>query len=35
GGPLGIAWLESPEGTQLLQVAEADFCRWEPTAETW
>ncbi|AYC17168.1 hypothetical protein DZA65_00249 [Dickeya dianthicola] len=33
--PLNAAWLVSPEGTQLLQVAEADFCRWEPTAEAW
>ncbi|QDX28590.1 DUF1481 domain-containing protein [Dickeya poaceiphila] len=32
-GPLSIAWLVSPEGTQLLQVAEADFCRWEPMTE--
>ncbi|MBO8135651.1 DUF1481 domain-containing protein [Dickeya fangzhongdai] len=34
-GPLSIAWLTSPEGTQLLQAAETDFCRWEPTAEAW
>ncbi|NAS62106.1 DUF1481 domain-containing protein, partial [Pseudomonas syringae pv. actinidiae] len=27
--------LVSPEGTQLLQVAEADFCRWVPTVEAW
>ncbi|CNJ20593.1 DUF1481 domain-containing protein [Yersinia vastinensis] len=30
--PLGIAWLDSPEGQQLLLVANQDFCRWEPTA---
>ncbi|WP_226053265.1 DUF1481 domain-containing protein [Dickeya chrysanthemi] len=34
-GQLSVAWLVSPEGTQLLQAAEADFCRWESTAETW
>lgn len=32
--PLSIAWLESPEGTQLLLVANEDFCRWEPTADS-
>ncbi|ATM97559.1 lipoprotein [Yersinia frederiksenii] len=30
--PLGVAWLDSPEGQQLLLVANQDFCRWEPTA---
>ncbi|WP_284601431.1 DUF1481 domain-containing protein [Dickeya dadantii] len=34
-GPLSVAWLVSPEGTQLLQVAETDFCRWVPTVEAW
>lgn len=29
-GPLGVAWLEAPEGTQLLLVANEDFCRWQP-----
>ncbi|WP_192459367.1 DUF1481 domain-containing protein [Musicola keenii] len=33
-GPVSIAWLVSNAGTQLLLVANADFCRWEPTAET-
>ncbi|XBS70004.1 DUF1481 domain-containing protein [Acerihabitans sp. KWT182] len=28
--PLGVAWLEAPEGTQLLLVANEDFCRWQP-----
>lgn len=28
--PLGVAWLDSPEGQQLLLVANQDFCRWEP-----
>jgi Protein of unknown function (DUF1481) len=30
--PLGVAWLDSPEGQQLLLVADQDFCRWEPKA---
>ncbi len=29
---LGVAWLDSPEGQQLLLVANQDFCRWEPSA---
>lgn len=29
--PLGVAWLDSPEGEQLLLVANQDFCHWEPT----
>lgn len=33
-GKLGIAWLESPEGQQLLLVANEDFCRWEPQENT-
>ena len=28
---VGVAWLEAPEGTQLLMVANEDFCRWQPT----
>ncbi|OTA16962.1 hypothetical protein Xbed_03395 [Xenorhabdus beddingii] len=32
-GPLTIAWLDSPEGKQLLLVANEDFCRWEPTKD--
>lgn len=32
--PLSIAWLESREGTQLLLVANEDFCRWEPTVDS-
>nr|WP_314267690.1 DUF1481 domain-containing protein [uncultured Moellerella sp.] len=32
---LTIAWLESPEGTQLLMVANDDFCKWEPTKKSW
>lgn len=33
-GVLSVAWLDAPEGTQLLLVANEDFCRWEPTAKT-
>ncbi|WP_411705713.1 DUF1481 domain-containing protein [Edaphovirga cremea] len=29
---LGLAWLNAPEGTELLLVANEDFCRWEPKA---
>ncbi|EHM48138.1 hypothetical protein HMPREF0454_00297 [Hafnia alvei ATCC 51873] len=32
--PLGIAWLDAPEGQQLLLVANEDFCNWEPTVDT-
>ncbi|MBI6549476.1 DUF1481 domain-containing protein [Xenorhabdus lircayensis] len=32
-GSLTIAWLDSPEGKQLLLVANDDFCRWEPTKD--
>ncbi|MDA5537446.1 DUF1481 domain-containing protein [Yersinia mollaretii] len=30
--PLGVAWLDSSEGQQLLLVANQDFCHWEPTS---
>lgn len=33
-GRLSIAWLDGPEGHELLLVANNDFCRWEPTVET-
>lgn len=33
-GGLSIAWLDGPEGHELLLVANNDFCRWEPTVET-
>ncbi|KAA8995084.1 DUF1481 domain-containing protein [Affinibrenneria salicis] len=29
-GLLSVAWLEAPEGTQLLLAAHANFCLWEP-----
>ncbi|CDG86804.1 conserved hypothetical protein; putative exported protein [Xenorhabdus bovienii str. kraussei Quebec] len=32
-GILTIAWLDAPEGKQLLLVANDDFCRWEPTKD--
>ncbi|KHN52748.1 hypothetical protein OI69_07455 [Pectobacterium fontis] len=28
--PLNVAWLEAPEGTQLLLVMEDDVCQWQP-----
>lgn len=28
---VSIAWLEAPEGAQLLLVANEDYCRWQPT----
>lgn len=28
---VSVAWLEAPEGVQLLLVANEDFCRWQPT----
>lgn len=32
-GPLSIAWLEAPGGTQLLLVSTENFCKTEPTAK--
>lgn len=31
--PLGIAWIDSPKGTQLLIAANEDVCRWEPKSK--
>lgn len=31
---LNVAWLESPEGNQLLMVADHDFCRWQPNKDS-
>jgi hypothetical protein len=28
---VSIAWLEAPEGSQLLLVANENFCTWQPT----
>lgn len=30
---VSIAWLEAPEGSQLLLVANEDFCTWQPKAD--
>ena len=32
---VGIAWLEAPEGSQLLLVANQDFCSWQPKPATF
>lgn len=32
---VSIAWLESPEGTQLLLVANEDYCTWQPTEKSF
>jgi hypothetical protein len=32
---LSVAWLEAPEGAQLLLVANEDFCRWQPTEKSF
>ncbi len=32
---VSVAWLEAPEGSQLLLVANEDFCHWQPTAKTF
>lgn len=29
-GQVGVAWLAAPEGTQLLLVANENFCHWQP-----
>ncbi|WP_430247999.1 DUF1481 domain-containing protein [Providencia sp. PAZ2] len=31
---LNLAWLESPEGTQLLMVADTNFCNWQPSKDS-
>jgi hypothetical protein len=33
--PVSVAWLSAPEGTQLLLVANSDFCSWQPKADTF
>lgn len=30
---VSISWLEAPEGSQLLLVANEDFCTWQPKAD--
>lgn len=32
---VSIAWLEAPEGSQLLLVANEDFCTWQPTEKNF
>ncbi|HFZ8996806.1 TPA: DUF1481 domain-containing protein [Citrobacter freundii] len=32
---VSVAWLEAPEGSQLLLVANSDFCRWQPQDKTF
>ncbi|MDY1039223.1 DUF1481 domain-containing protein [Lelliottia sp. CFBP8978] len=32
---VSVAWLEAPEGSQLLLVANEDFCTWQPTEKTF
>jgi hypothetical protein len=32
--PVSVAWLVAPEGSELLLVANEDFCRWEPKENT-
>lgn len=32
---VSIAWLEAPEGSQLLLVANQDFCSWQPKASSF
>lgn len=32
---VSVAWLEAPEGAQLLLVANEDFCHWQPTEKSF
>jgi len=32
---VSVAWLEAPEGSQLLLVANEDFCTWQPKEKTF
>ncbi len=32
---VSVAWLEAPEGAQLLLVANEDYCRWQPDPKTF
>jgi len=32
---VSVAWLEGPEGSQLLLVANEDFCTWQPTEKSF
>lgn len=33
--PVSVAWLTASEGTQLLLVADSDFCSWQPQKKTF
>lgn len=32
---VSVAWLEAPEGSQLLLVANEDYCHWQPTEKNF
>ncbi|AHG20542.2 hypothetical protein Z042_13585 [Chania multitudinisentens RB-25] len=32
--PVSVAWLDGPDGREVLLVANDDFCSWEPTEDT-
>ena len=32
---VSVAWLEAPEGSQLLLVANQDYCHWQPTEKNF
>ena len=32
---VSVAWREAPEGSQLLLVANEDFCTWQPTEKSF
>ena len=32
--PIYIAWLDSPEGREILLAANDNFCKWEPTEDS-
>ncbi|WLI76835.1 DUF1481 domain-containing protein [Kosakonia sp. H02] len=32
---VSVAWLEAPDGAQLLLVANEDFCHWQPTEKSF
>nr|WP_318385167.1 DUF1481 domain-containing protein [uncultured Enterobacter sp.] len=32
---VSVAWLEAPEGAQLLLVANEDYCTWQPTEKSF
>ncbi|MFX4316558.1 DUF1481 domain-containing protein, partial [Enterobacter sp. 63] len=32
---VSVSWLEAPEGSQLLLVANEDFCTWQPMEKSF